>query len=633
MYISVFSDEFYEDVYEVLPKIASWGMKYVDFRGMINGKPIEKQSVEELKCLKAKLDELGLKAGVIQSSLCKVHLPEQERVEKELEKLEGVIRAAEILDCKLVRSFFFWQHKQDDPHLGELATRPDALAQVVEMFEPFKKRALEAGLILGFENCGVTPDEVITFLKAINVPQWGLAWDVSNMFEILPEAEGDCVEYFTKALTYANMIHVKSRGVSALPELKYKKVPWDRVLAGAAVTAKNMPVSIETHVPKDSDLGKEETTKRVYDYINKVWPQAAPGDMLSALTPKLSMKRPYEDNPVTYVVVGLGMGKKRCKQISETNGIKLVGVCDINEERARKTGEQYGVKYSTDINDFLNDPEVEVMYIVTETGKHCELANQCLNAGKHVLLTKPMDATVAACDESIALAKEKGLMLGVDFDLHFRGPLTELQLAVQNGFFGKIYSADIILNVRRTQEYYDEHGSWRGTWALDGGGALSNQGIHEINRMLSVLGFPSKVRAMIRTQTHDIEAEDYGCTEWEYEDGCIARFSATTSYTAPAWGTRIDIYGEKGAYLLFLGGPEGNHTYWFQDGKWSEEAPYPYEREWAQGSDNFAYCLRMGTKPVVTAEDGRNARYVLEKMYESAKSDENWVVIDRQELK
>lgn len=633
MYISVFSDEFYEDVYEVLPKIASWGMKYVDFRGMINGKPIEKQSVEELKCLKAKLDELGLKAGVIQSSLCKVHLPDQERVEKELEKLEGVIRAAEILDCKLVRSFFFWQHKQDDPHLGELATRPDALAQVVEMFEPFKKRALEAGLILGFENCGVTPDEVITFLKAINVPQWGMAWDVSNMFEILPEAKGDCVEYFTKALTYANMIHVKSRGVSALPELKYKKVPWDRVLAGAAVTAKDMPVCIETHVPKDSDLGKEETTKRVYDYLKKVWPQAAPGDMLSALTPKLSMERPYADNPVTYVVVGLGMGKKRCKQITDTNGIKLVGVCDINEKRAKEVGEQYGVKYSTDMNDFLNDPEVEVMYIVTETGKHCELANQCLNAGKHVLLTKPMDATVAACDETIALAKEKGLMLGVDFDLHFRGPLTELQLAAKNGFFGKILSADIVLNVRRTQEYYNENGSWRGTWALDGGGALSNQGIHEINRMLSVLGIPSKVRAMIRTQTHDIEAEDYGCTEWEYDDGCIARLSATTSYTAPAWGTRIDIYGEKGAYLLYLGGPEGNHTYWFQDGKWSEDAPYPYEREWAQGSDNFAYCLRMGTKPVVTAEDGRNARYVLEKMYESARSDENWVVIDRQELK
>lgn len=633
MYISVFSDEFYEDVYEVLPKIASWGMKYVDLRSMVNGKPIEKQSVEELKCLKAKLDELGLKVGVIQSSLCKVHLPDKERIEQELEKLEGVIRAAEILDCKLVRSFFFWQHKQDDPRLGELATRPDAVAQVVEMFEPFKKRALEAGLILGFENCGVTPDEVITFLKAINVPQWGMAWDVSNMFEVLPEAKGDCIEYFTKALTYANMIHVKSRGVSALPELNYKKVPWDRVLAGAAVTAKDMPVSIETHVPKDSSLGKEETTRRVYDYIKKVWPQAAPGDMLSALTPKLKMERPYEDNPVTYVVVGLGMGKKRCKQISDTNGIKLVGVCDINEKRAKEVGELYGVKYSTDINDFLNDPEVEVMYIVTETGTHCALANQCLNAGKHVLLTKPMDATVAACDETIALAKEKGLMLGVDFDLHFRGPLTELQLAVKNGFFGKILSADIALNVRRTQEYYDENGSWRGTWALDGGGALSNQGIHEINRMLSVLGVPSKVRAMIRTQTHDIEAEDFGITEWEYEDGCIARLSATTSYTAPAWGTRIDIYGEKGAYLLYLGGPEGNRTYWFQDGKWSENVPYPYEREWAQGSDNFAYCLRMGTKPVVTAEDGRNARYILEKMYESARSDENWVVIDRQELK
>lgn len=631
MYISLFTDEFGEDVYKVLPVVAEWGMKYVDFRGLINGKGIERQTDEELKELKKALDSYGLKVGVLQSSLCKVHLPDKERIQEEMEKLEGVIRASEILDCKLVRCFNFWQHNQDDPACGELAMRPDALMKVVEMFEPFKKRALEARLILGFENCGQTPDEVIAFLKAINVPSWGMAWDVSNMFELLPEAEGDCVEYFTKALQWANMIHVKCRGVSAIPELDYKKVSWERVLAGAATLSRDLPVSIETHVPANSSLkGKNiEVTRRVYDYIKKVWPAGAPADLKTAITPKLKFDRPYADNPVNMVVVGLGMGKTRCKQIMDTSGVKLYGVCDLNPVKAKEIGEQFEVPYSTDINTFLKDPAVEAMYVVTPTGTHCEVGMQCLEAGKNVLLTKPMDATTEACDKIIAMAKEKGLLLGVDFDLHFRGALTELKTAVDKNFFSKVKSANVILNVRRTQEYYNENGHWRGTWKLDGGAALSNQGIHEIDRMITLFGMPDRVKASIRKQTFDIEAEDFGTAEWEYDNGIVVRLSATTSYPASSWYTRIEIYGDEGAYLQTMGGPEGDHTYWWKDEKWSEDAPYPYEREWMQGSDNFAYCIRTGEKLLVEASAGRDSRYVLEKMYESAKNGGTWTAVEK----
>ncbi|MBR4872219.1 MAG: Gfo/Idh/MocA family oxidoreductase, partial [Clostridia bacterium] len=283
----------------------------------------------------------------------------------------------------------------------------------------------------------------------------------------------------------------------------------------------------------------------------------------------------------------------------------------------------------TDINTFLEDPNVEVMYIVTPTGTHCDLAMKCFEAGKHVLTTKPMDVNYKKCDEAIAMAKEKGLMFGVDFDLHFRGPLSELKLAAENGFFGeKILSANITLNIKRTQKYYDENGKWRGTWAMDGGGALSNQGIHEIDRLITILGIPDEVRASSAIQTHDIEAEDFGITEWRYKNGVIARFSVTTSFIASSWYTRIELYGDKGAYLNVSGGAEGNHIYWFKNGKWSEETPFPYEREWQQGSDNFAYCLRTGADLVVTAEDGRNARYVLDKMYDSIRNGGVWIPVN-----
>lgn len=625
MYISVFSDELKREVTEVLPIFAEWGMKYVDFRGLINGLPIEKQSDEQLRALKAQLDSLGLKTAVLQSSLCKVHLPDEERVKLEMEKLDGLIRASEILDCKMVRTFNFWQHKQDDPACGELVMRPDALSNVLEMYHPFAKKAKEAGLILGFENCGQTPDEAIAVIDMLGVPGWGLAWDVSNMFELLPEAQGDCIDYFTKALSYANMLHVKSRGV--LAEVEGKKVPWDRVLRGAAVTGKDMPVSIETHVPAGNVLNGEQATKKCYDYLKKVWPASAPADMKTALAVKQYFDRPYRDNPVSMAVIGLGMGKNRCKQITETCGIKLAAVCDTNIAKAKEIGTQYGVPFTDDLDTILNDKSIEACYVVVPTGLHCEVAAKCLNAGKHVLVTKPMDINYGRCADLIKLAEEKGLILGCDFDLHFRGQLTELKKAVDDGFFGKRKSAHMILNIKRTEAYFKENGGWRGTKALDGGGALSNQGIHEINRLIKLFGMPEEVKCMTAKQTFDIEAEDYGISEWKYPDGFIARFSSTTSYPVSTWYTRLEVYGDKGAYLLTAGGPEGEHIYWWKDGKWTEESPYPTKKEWNQAADNFANAIRTGDPLIVTAREGLTSRYVLDKMYESAENGEKWVKI------
>ena len=103
MFLSLFTDELAMDFYEALPILKEWGRKYVDFRGRVNGKPIERQTDEELRELKRVLDENGMKVGALQSSLCKVHLPDAARRAEEMEKLEGLIRAANILDCRLVR--------------------------------------------------------------------------------------------------------------------------------------------------------------------------------------------------------------------------------------------------------------------------------------------------------------------------------------------------------------------------------------------------------------------------------------------------------------------------------------------------------------------------------------------------
>ena len=121
MYISVFTDELKQEVTRILPTFAQWGMEYVDFRGLIHGAPIERQSDEQLRALKAQLDSLGLKTGVIQSSLCKKHLPEADVVKVEMEKLEGSLIATTNLTGNLDKAFerrFLYKIKFNKPEIG-----------------------------------------------------------------------------------------------------------------------------------------------------------------------------------------------------------------------------------------------------------------------------------------------------------------------------------------------------------------------------------------------------------------------------------------------------------------------------------------------------------------------------------
>ena len=367
--------------------------------------------------------------------------------------------------------------------------------------------------------------------------------------------------------------------------------------------------------------------QKVIDAIRKAWPSAAPASVESALEAEPEFERPYKDNPVTFVVVGLGMGKNRVRQLTETSGCKLYGVVDINYAKAKEIGEQYGVPYSDDINVFLNDPAVEVMYVVTPTGAHMAVAMQCLKAGKHVLTTKPMDVSTAACDEAIRYAREHNLLFGVDWDERHRIRALLVRRTVESGWLGKILSYNVNLYIHRDQKYYDENGGWRGTFAMDGGGALTNQGVHEVDRAIMCLGMPRRVRATAHTLCHKIEAEDIGVTEWDYGDGMIMRYASTTDCPMGSWYARIEIVGSEGMLIYTSGGPEGNHIWWGKDETWTEDCPIDVVQPWRQGSDNFANSLRTGAPLDIDGESSRKSRVVLDAVYESIRSGGAWVEV------
>lgn len=621
MFPSIFSDELGKDIAEAAPVIRGWGLKHVDLRGKVFGGAVEVVPPDRLGELRKLLDDNGLKVGALQSSLAKVHLPDDERRQAEAQKLEGIIRAADALDCRLARVFFYWQPR--DETRGRLAELPDQQEILLDMFAPLARRAKEAGITLAFENCGVTGEEIFAFLDKLGEPSWGLAWDVNNTWDS-DARRADEDEFIRARAKRAKMLHVKAKG--AVAGFSEHSIPYEKILYVCAASGVPGSVAVETHNPDPEGFSDQAMSRRVVDVVRKAWPTAAPGGLGDK--PKPRPERPHQewhDNPVGFVVVGLGMGHGRAKEVVESPGCALVGVCDLMAERAQRSGEAYDVPHTEDLSPWLGDDRVEVVYVLTETGNHGAVAERALEAGKHVLVTKPMEASVEACDRMIRLAERQGLLLGVDYGRRYQSGVLSLRAAIRAQRFGRVLSGNCSLKILRDTEYFQHNGGWRGTRKLDGGGVFSNQAIHHIDELSFCLGVPARVRCSTWTQNHDIEAEDYASALWLYESGTVINLFATTSYPQPTWYTHLEIEGTRGAYWHAHGGPhESEVTKYYLDGAWTDTPPDPTESEHLCAAENFAAAVRTGCALTATGREGRAARAILDAMYASAGSGD-WV--------
>ncbi len=622
MFPSIFTDELGMDIVQGLPIIKSWGLNQIDLRARVFGKAAESLEGAQVDELKQLIDKHGMTVGCLESSLAKVHLPDAERRREEEAKLERIIRLADVLDCRLVRTFHYWQPGHEER--GELAVRPDEQQKVLDMFAPVAERAKAEGLILAFENCGVTVDEVFTMLDLLNEPSWGIAYDACNSWGE-PQCRKDYQAFVRRVAQRAKALHVKAKG--AVEGLADFTIPYADVLDICQNVGFDGPVSVETHNP-DRSMGNDEMSKKVYDVVMQAWPSAAPGGPDVVEKDKPEITRPWHEDPVGFVVVGLGMGHNRAKQIARTSGNRLVGVCDLVEERAERTGKELDVPYNTDFREWLSNDEVDVIYVVTETGNHAKVALEAMDAGKHVLSTKPMEATLEKSDAMIERARKKGVLYAVDFDKRFADRTHQLREAVQSNAFGKLINASTSVLILRTDEYYAVNGGWHGTWELDGGGVFSNQAVHEIDFLRYTLGSPARVRADIYTANHEIEAEDLGSAVWEYGNGLVVNFHATTCYPQKTWFSRTDVFGTAGAYHQSSGGPNEGSLAWFRDGAWHENAPNDAATEWLNATDNMAAAIRIGAPLACPGECARATQAVLDAMYRSAREhDGGWVAL------
>ncbi|WP_353641150.1 Gfo/Idh/MocA family oxidoreductase [Mesorhizobium sp. WSM2239] len=249
-------------------------------------------------------------------------------------------------------------------------------------------------------------------------------------------------------------------------------------------------------------------------------------------------------------VIGLGMASApHAKSLADLAGrVEVVHAHSPTEARRAAFAEQFGFPVSGDLDAILGDQSVGAVMLLTPPNTHLDLVRRAADAGKHILLEKPLEIGIDRAEELVAAAEGAGVVLGVVLQHRFKSASTALAKLLAEGRLGDIVGASARTYNWRPQSYYDQPG--RGTRARDGGGVLLTQAIHTLDLLISLAGLPEEVCAYATTSAvHRMETEDIVAGGLRYANGAIGTVSATTC-AYPGFPDQIDIIGTKGMAVI-----------------------------------------------------------------------------------
>jgi UDP-N-acetyl-2-amino-2-deoxyglucuronate dehydrogenase len=332
---------------------------------------------------------------------------------------------------------------------------------------------------------------------------------------------------------------------------------------------------------------------------------------------------------IGFGIVGCGtISAQHIGAIRRTAGARLVAVWSRRIERAQAVSRTDGVDFCADLGRLLARQDVHAVSICTPSGLHPGHAIRALEAGKHVLVEKPIALTLADADQMIASARRNQRTLGVVCQYRFTPAARATKRAVEEGRFGRLVLGSASVKWFRSQAYY-ESGDWRGTWAMDGG-ALMNQSIHGIDLLQWLMGPVDSVQAYTATLGHAIEVEDVAVAALRFKSGALGLIEGTTC-AYPGLTVRLEIHGTHGAAiivdgqerLLCFGDPAVDIGMF---GRRPPELDQPPSTPLPSLADNYAALLghfvqaiREGRLPAVDGIEGRKSLALALAIYQAAR--------------
>jgi predicted dehydrogenase len=332
-----------------------------------------------------------------------------------------------------------------------------------------------------------------------------------------------------------------------------------------------------------------------------------------------------------YGIIGCGViGPVHAQALAQIPQAHLLGVCDLQRERAERVAREYGAEMvTTDYHALLARPDIDAICVCTPHYLHAEMAIAAAQAGKHVFCEKPMAIAPEQMDAMIAAAEQAGVQLGICFQHRFDPVLNQLKELVDAGKFGKILLGGAHIHCLRTEAYFRSE-SWRGTWAQEGGGVLINQGIHTVDALLWMLGDATSVSgtyATLRWQDA-IETEDTATGIVTFASGAQGHIVASNALQLE-WHTRLQLFGTAGSAEINTGFPD-EFTLLEIPGETITLAPVEEEARPTVGKAcygnshlrtlrAFTACVLAGTPFPVNGHEGRRAAEVVLGLYRSSR--------------
>ncbi len=333
-------------------------------------------------------------------------------------------------------------------------------------------------------------------------------------------------------------------------------------------------------------------------------------------------------NPVhQFGLVGCGrVAPRHAESLALLPNARLAAVADIIPGRAENLGKKYGADCYTDYRHLLDRSDIEIVNICTPSGMHAAMAIEAMQAGKHVLVEKPMALSLVDADRMIQTAKSTGRTLAVVLQNRYNPPMQQLRQVVDSGQLGKILLGNATVRWYRPQEYYED--GWHGTWAMDGG-ALMNQSIHHIDALQWFMGEVASVFSYTGTLGHKMEAEDVGVAVLRFKSGALGTIEGSTvTYPENLEGS-VALFGERGS--VKVGGTALNRrVLWKIEGQLEHERtllsreqvdpPSVYGQSHTAVIAELIQALEQGREPATCGSEARKSVALVLAIYESART-------------
>jgi UDP-N-acetyl-2-amino-2-deoxyglucuronate dehydrogenase len=325
-----------------------------------------------------------------------------------------------------------------------------------------------------------------------------------------------------------------------------------------------------------------------------------------------------------FAIVGCGhIAEKHAKAIAATRGARLAAVCDTNPDRLRPYRSR-GINGYRNLTDLLRNEEIDVVNICAPSGYHAELAVEAAQAGKHIIVEKPMALTLEDADRIIEACDQNNVKLSVVHPNRFRPAVMELKKAVDTGRFGKLSHANATVRWNRNQAYYDKD-AWRGTKSLDGG-VLMNQAVHILDLLIWLMGDVEEVSGFYATRLRHIEAEDVAVGIVRFASGALGVVEAAVTVFPRNLEESIALFGDTGTVKIG-GATVGRIEFWqFKDAgedeanEWNHRADHdPGEKTGHQWIvEDMVQAVKENRTPAVTGRDGRNVLELIIAIHKAA---------------